>query len=107
MWLFDKENSVMIEGYKVLYLCDGYACKESEKQCCYTQGFECHHTTNVKHAITRQDPYTTADYATFFITDCKSKLQIQHFVKGEEFENKLFEERRELIFTLRKLLKTE
>lgn len=96
-----------MDNYTTLYLCDGYACKESEKKCCYTQGFECRHTTNVKHAITRKDLYTITDYATIFISDCKSKLQIQHFVKGDEFENKFFEERRELILAVRKFLKTE
>ena len=34
-----------------LYLCDGKACKERDKRCCFTQGFECKHTSNKSHAI--------------------------------------------------------
>lgn len=36
---------------KYLYLCDGKACKEQDKLCCFTQGFDCKHTSNKSHAI--------------------------------------------------------
>ena len=34
-----------------LYLCDGKACDETLKKCCFTQGFECHHTSNIEHSL--------------------------------------------------------
>ena len=45
-----------------LYLCDGRSCTESDKQCCFTQGGECKHTSNVLHAISRRDPYFPETY---------------------------------------------
>ena len=46
----DKHNEIVY-----LYLCDGKACSEEEKICCYTQGWKntsvCHHTSDKSHAI--------------------------------------------------------
>lgn len=46
----DKYNETVY-----LYLCDGKACLEKEKTCCYTQcwgdGMECRHTSDKSHAI--------------------------------------------------------
>lgn len=43
---------------KLLYLCDGHACLEKDKKCCFTQklppGQACIHTSNEQHSLTRR-----------------------------------------------------
>ena len=42
-----------MKNIEYLYFCDGKACEEKDKQCCFTNGDECHHTTNEKHALSK------------------------------------------------------
>ena len=41
-----------------LYLCDGHACKDDEKKCCYRLGIfngaTCYHTSNSEHSLSKQ-----------------------------------------------------
>lgn len=39
-----------------LYLCDGYACDEHNKQWCWRYGEECCYTPNVEHALSKVVP---------------------------------------------------
>ena len=43
---------------KLLYLCDGHACLEKDKRCCFTQklppGQACIHTSNEQYSLTRK-----------------------------------------------------
>lgn len=45
---------------RLLYLCDGKACKEEEKKICFTQGrpddMICKYTTDKEHAINPNNP---------------------------------------------------
>lgn len=34
-----------------LYFCDGEACEEYQKKCCYMYGGECHHTRHIEHSL--------------------------------------------------------
>ena len=43
---------------KLLYLCDGHACLEKDKKCCFTQklppGQACVHTSNERHSLKKK-----------------------------------------------------
>ncbi len=46
-----KLSADSLQEDQYLYLCDGKACKESDKICCFTQGFDCKHASDKSHAI--------------------------------------------------------
>ena len=66
-----------------LYFCDGKACKEESKQCCYTQGYECHHTTDIQHSLSTHNPNFPP---TKFVPMNSSDIQVEMFDEEAIFQ---------------------
>lgn len=39
-----------------LYFCDGHACDDEKKVCCYMNNGTCNHTSDIMHSLSRHTP---------------------------------------------------